>query len=58
MFMFQRSSKRRSSPKTRRTNYQGLMVGEGSRNIWLEDFGDPGAGVPSRYQIITLSNNE
>ena len=34
-------------PETYLKNYQGLMVGEGSRNIWLEDFGDPGAGVPS-----------
>ena len=28
-------------PETYLKNYQGLMVGEGSRNIWLEDFGDP-----------------
>ena len=39
-------------------NYQGLMVGEGSRNVWLEDFGDPGAGVCSSYQIITINNSE
>ncbi len=39
-------------------NYQGLMVGEGSRNIWLDDFGDPGAGVPSRYEIITINNSD
>jgi len=32
------------------------MVGEGSRNIWLEDFGDPGAGIPSSYEIITINN--
>ena len=31
-------------PKTYLKNYQRLMVGEGSRNVWLEDFGDPGAG--------------
>jgi hypothetical protein len=37
---------------------QGLMVGEGSRNVWLDDFGDPGAGVPSNYQIITINNSE
>ena len=24
----------------------------------LEDFGDPGAGVPSSYQIITINNSE
>ncbi len=39
-------------------NYQGLMVGEGSRNIWLEDFGDPGAGIPSNYEIITINNSD
>jgi hypothetical protein len=39
-------------------NYQGLMVGEGSRNVWLDDFGDPGAGVPSNYQIITINNSK
>jgi hypothetical protein len=39
-------------------NYQGLMIGEGSRNIWLEDFGDPGAGIPSSYQIITINNSD
>jgi hypothetical protein len=45
-------------PETYLKNYQGLMVGEGSRNIWLEDFGDPGAGVASSYQIITINNSE
>ena len=45
-------------PQTYLKNYQGLTVGEGSRNIWLEDFGDPGAGVPSSYQIITINNSE
>ncbi len=39
-------------------NYQGLMVGEGSHNIWLEDFGDPGGSVPSNYQIITINNTD
>ncbi len=39
-------------------NYQGLMVGGGSHNIWLEDFGDPGAGIPSRYEIITINNSD
>ena len=45
-------------PETYLKNYQGLMVGEGSRNIWLEDFGDPGAGTPSSYEIITINNSE
>lgn len=45
-------------PENYLKNYQGLMVGEGSRNIWLEDFGDPGAGVASSYQIITINNSE
>ncbi len=27
-------------------NYQGLMVGDGGRNIWFKDFGDPGRGYP------------
>lgn len=40
------------------TNYQGLMVGEGSHNIWFEDFGDPGAGIPSDYEIITINNSD
>ena len=45
-------------PENYLKNYQGLMVGEGSRNIWLEDFGDAGAGVASSYQIITINNSE
>ncbi len=45
-------------PETYLKNYQGLMVGEGSRNIWLEDFGDPGAGIPSSYEIITINNTK
>jgi hypothetical protein len=40
------------------TNYQGLMVGAGRLNIWFEDFGDPGAGLPSRYEIITINNGD
>ena len=39
-------------------NYQGLMVGEGSHNIWLHDFGDPGAGIPANYEIITINNSD
>jgi hypothetical protein len=34
------------------------MVGEGSRNVWLEGFGDPGAGIPSSYEIITINNSK
>ncbi len=45
-------------PETYLKNYQGLMVGEGSRNIWFEDFGDPGAGTPSDYEIITINNSD
>jgi len=39
-------------------NYQGLMVGDGGLNIWFEDFGDPGDGIPSRYEIITINNSD
>ena len=39
-------------PETYLKNYQGLMVGEGSRNIWLEDFGDPGCG-----HVLELRNH-
>ena len=45
-------------PETYLKNYQGLMVGEGSHNIWLEDFGDPGARIPSNYEIITINNSD
>lgn len=36
-------------------NYQGLMVGDGGRNIWFADFGD-GNGV--KYEIITINNSD
>ena len=40
-------------------NYQGLMVGEGSHNIWLEEFGDPGSpDIGTNYQIITINNTD
>jgi hypothetical protein len=39
-------------------NYQGLMVGGGSHNVWLENFGDPGVGIPSRFEIITINNSD
>ncbi len=45
-------------PETYLKNYQGLMVGEGSRNVWFEEFGDPGAGIPSDYEIITINNSD
>jgi hypothetical protein len=45
-------------PESYLKNYQGLMVGEGSRNIWFADFGDPGAGTPSDYEIITINNSD
>jgi hypothetical protein len=38
-------------------NYQGLMVGEGSHNIWFEDFGDVGTGKGVRFEIITINNS-
>ncbi len=38
-------------------NYQGLMVGEGSHNIWFEDFGDAGAGKGVHFKIITINNS-
>jgi hypothetical protein len=36
-------------------NYQGVMVGEGSHNIWFDDFG---AGADSRFEIITINNSD
>jgi hypothetical protein len=39
-------------------NYQGVMVGDGGRNIWFDDFGDEGAGVPARFEIITINNSD
>ena len=39
-------------------NYQGVMVGDGGRNIWVDDFGDEGAGVPARFEIITINNSD
>ena len=36
-------------------NYQGLMVGDGGRNIWFADFAD-GNGV--KYEIITINNSD
>ena len=36
-------------------NYQGVMVGEGSHNIWFDDFGE---GADSKFQIITINNSD
>ena len=36
-------------------NYQGVMIGEGSRNIWLDDFGD---GDAPKFEIITINNSD
>jgi hypothetical protein len=38
-------------------NYQGVMIGDGGLNIWVEDFGDEGAGIPARFEIITINNS-
>ncbi len=45
-------------PENYLKNYQGLMVGDGSRNIWLKEFGDPGAGIASNYEIVTINNSD
>ena len=39
-------------------NYQGVMLGDGGRNIWFDDFGDEGAGVPPRFEIITINDSD
>lgn len=39
-------------------NYQGVMVGDGGRNIWLDNYGDEGAGIPTRFEIITIDNSD
>jgi hypothetical protein len=36
-------------------NWQGIMVGEGSRNIWLRNFG---ADTELKYEIITINNSD
>ena len=48
----------KQDPETYFKNYQGVMVGDGGRNIWLDDFGDEGAGVPARFEIITINNSD
>ncbi len=37
-------------------NYQGVMLGDGGRNIWIDDFSEGGDGSPPRYEIITINN--
>jgi hypothetical protein len=34
-------------------NWQGLMIGEGSYNVWIRSAGD---GLDERYQIIAINN--
>lgn len=36
-------------------NYQGLMVGDGGRNIWFQDFGE---GNGFKCEIITINNSD
>ena len=48
----------KQDPETYFKNYQGVMVGDGGRNIWLDDFGDEGAGIPARFEIITINNSD
>ena len=48
----------KQDPNSYFKNYQGVMVGDGGRNIWLDDFGDEGAGVPARFGIITINNRD
>ena len=48
----------KQDPNSYFKNYQGVMVGDGGRNIWLDDFGDEGAGVPASFEIITINNSD
>ena len=48
----------KQDPNSYFKNYQGVMVGDGGRNIWLDDFGDEGAGIPARFEIITINNSD
>ena len=34
-------------------HWEGVMVGEGGRNIWLNDF-----GTQPKYEIITINDND
>ena len=48
----------KQDPNSYFKNYQGVMVGDGGRNIWLDDFGDEGAGAPASFEIITINNSD
>ena len=48
----------KQDPNSYFKNYQGVMVGDGGRNIWLDDFGDEGAGVPASFEIITINSSD
>ena len=39
-------------------NYQGVMIGDGCRNIWFDNFGDEAAGTPTRFEIITINDSD
>ncbi len=36
-------------------NWQGLMIGEGSRNIWVRNFG---ADLEPKFEIVTINNSK
>ena len=48
----------KQDPNSYFQNYQGVMVGDGGRNIWLDDFGDEDAGIPARFEIISINNSD
>ena len=48
----------KQDPNSYFKNYQGVIVGDGGRNIWPDDFGDEGVGVPARFAIITINNSD
>jgi hypothetical protein len=39
-------------------NYRGVIVGDGGRNIWLDNYGDEAVGIPTRFEIITINNSK
>jgi hypothetical protein len=36
-------------------NWQGVMIGDGGRNIWVRDFG---TDAEPRYEIVTINNSD
>jgi len=48
----------KQDPNSYFKNYQGVMVGDGGRNIWLDDFADEGADGHARFEIITINNSD